>query len=401
MTPDEFRAAEAGSSAQRPIPAYAPETPRAERVQIRTLTEEEAMEGIGEVEVGVGVPVPAPDGPASEPGSPATAVQAPVRAVDPDALTLVDAKVGDLNGLPIIARDWLAPLGPRLRAESVGKSPEEWRRFAAQEINDRLIATLRDELFLAEARAKLTDEQRAGLRAFLNQLEQEDVRSTYGSRTLADEQARRTSGVGLDQVKQQRERAVLISRIQREKILDRVQVSSRDLRLEYERNFEEYNPPPSAVFRLIRVPSSDAETVAAISEALRTRPFPEVADEEWNQSPEPAVREMPEDVDPAALFGALTELSEKAAALEPGEWAGPIETGGFTRWVYLERVDRDSRSLYDVQLELRERIFQQRAEEEAARYLRLLFERAGITNIDELVVRLVMVAEQWYYQPEP
>lgn len=400
LTAADFRNPQSGSeTATQPIPTYIPEQRRAERVDIRSLTEAQANAGVGEIGVKIGDPVLEPE---SEPDAPQPpqpdARQARPAPVDMTGVTMVDAKVGDLNGLPIIARTWLEPLGPRLRAESIGKSRAEWRAFAANEINNRLIANLQDELFLAEARAGLTDQERAGLRVFLERFEKDVVRSSYGSQTLADEQLRRTSGIGLEEAKRERERAALVAQIQ-QRIRDRVQVTSRDLVLEYERNADEFNPPPSAVFRLIRVRTDETETIAAIDEALASTPFPEVAADERNQTPDPTTRAITGDLASTELFG-LEALQNAASQLSPGQWQGPIDAGTFTYWVYLDRIEDTSRTLYEAQLELRQRLMQERGIEETSRYLLRLFERAGISGFDDLIVRLVQIAESWYYQGE-
>ncbi len=385
-----------------PIPTYTPEQQRAERVDIRSLTEEQASAGVGEVGVNTGRPAFAsPDDPVpADTAGPGLARSQPrPAAIDASNLVIVDAKVGDLNGLPIVARGWLEPLGPRLRAESAGKTRQEWRNFAAGVINDRLISDLQEELFLAEARSALTDQERAGLRVFLQRFEKDVVRSSYGSQTLADEQLRRTSGIGLEETKRERERAALVAQIQ-QRIRDRVQVTSRDLILEYERNFDEFNPPRSAIFQLIRVRTDEPETVAAIADALNTMPFTEVAADERNQTPDPTTRELADSLEETELFG-LEPLQAAASQLSTGQWQGPIDAGTFTYWVYLDRIEDNSRTLYEAQLELRQRLTEARGIEESSRYLFRLFERAGISNFDDLIFRLVQIAEEWYYQGEP
>ena len=201
VTADDFRASSARQAeTPTPIPVYVPERPRAPRVEIRSLTEAEARQGVAGVDTLPGDPAglqdPGQPGgqiipPADQPPPPAPEV-----AIDPTGMTLVDAKVGDLNGLPVLARRWLEPLGARLRSESVGMSRAEWRAFAAEQINERLVGDLRDELFLAEARSSLTPQEKAGLRVFLKRFEKDVIRSSYGSETLADEQLGRSSGLG-------------------------------------------------------------------------------------------------------------------------------------------------------------------------------------------------------------
>ncbi len=402
VTADDFRASSARQAeTPTPIPVYVPERPRAPRVEIRSLTEAEARQGVAGVDTLPGDPAglqdPGQPGgqiipPADQPPPPAPEV-----AIDPTGMTLVDAKVGDLNGLPVLARRWLEPLGARLRSESVGMSRAEWRAFAAEQINERLVGDLRDELFLAEARSSLTPQEKAGLRVFLKRFEKDVIRSSYGSETLADEQLRRSSGQGLEGARRERERMALIQTQIREKVNDRVQVPQRDLELEYERNFKQYNPDPIATFRLLRVSTDNAELLAETAEALKSKPFLDLAEDERYGSLSPTVVTVDNGWENASFFGP-EPLQAAALGLAPGQSAGPIEVGGSTYWVYLERIDSESRSLYEVQQELRAQITGARQQEEAQRYLLMLFERAGITGIDRLVDRLVVIAEQWYYQ---
>lgn len=394
LSPGEFRDP-AAPTAERAVPLYAPTPARPERVEIRTLSEAEARGEVEAIDVGVGAPTLAPEGVAAGAGEPGGG------ELTPDDLELVDAKVGDLNGRPIQAREWLEPMGARLAAESAGRARPAWRAYAREAILGEIISQLKDELFLAEARSAMTPEETAGLRVFLQRFEREQVARTYGSQTLADEYARQTYGMSLEEVKRERERAALIVDQLRRKVWDRVQVSSRDLEIEYERNIEKYNPPPQAVFLVIRVRSADAETVAAIDARVRGEPFPEVFADERNLQKEPLTRAIPEGVEKAELFGAAA-LQEAAITLAPGGSTGPIESGTSTYWIYFDRIEDNSRSLYDVQLELRDQITAERQAEESARYVLRILGRAGISeeDLEALTVELVDVAEAWYYRPE-
>lgn len=411
LTPDDFRAPNAGEGGgARPIPVYVPERPRAPRVEIRTVTEAEARGGVsgidtraGEPVLGVRVESGEGEGGGAIVPPPGQGERAPApEPLDAGGLTVVDSKVGDLNGKPIMAREWLAPMGARLRAESVGKSREEWRQLAAEEINNELMLELRDELLLAEARSSLTAQEKAGLRTWLRRFEKDVVRSSYGSETLANEQLLQSRGIGLEESKRQQERLALVQTEYKRKIRDRVQVPERDLVREYEKNFERYNPKPKAVFEMIRVSDSDQDTVRAFADMLASgRPFGEVAADDRNQVKDRSeqVREIDGTLGETELFG-QADLQAAAAALEPGQMAGPIDTGSLTYWIYLDRIERESHSLYDVQLELRAQLVSEREMEERARYLQRLFVRAGITDeeLRQLVVRLVMLAERWYYE---
>lgn len=396
LSPGDFRAAGAEQAPERPIPLYVPERARAPRVAIRSVTEAEARGGVEGIDTRVGEPALEQPGQIVPPPGQEEAAPAP-EPIDPGGMTLVDAKIGDLNGVPILARNWLEPMGSRLRAESAGKTRAQWRAFAAETINQELIFDLRDELYLAEARSTLTAQQKAGLRVFLKRFEKDVVRGSYGSQTLADEQLRASSGRGLDEALRERERMALIQTQVRQKVWDRVQVSQRDLALEYEKNYETYNPPPRAVFRLIRVSTSDATAIEEIGAAVGSKPFGELAEDDRNTRKEEAVVELKGTYEQTEFFG-IEALQEAALSLTPGQTAGPIEAGPFTYWLHLDRIDAESRTLYQAQRELRDQITSERRREEERRYLLRLFERAGISNVDELVMQLVDVAERWYYE---
>ncbi|MCC7387517.1 MAG: peptidyl-prolyl cis-trans isomerase [Phycisphaerales bacterium] len=403
LSADDFHGAGGVEGAgARPIPVFVPEQRRAARVEIRSVTEAEARGGVSGIDTRVGEPVLDGRGgqivPPAGAGDGAGAGAVVPEPVDSTGLTLVDAKVGDLNGLPILAGDWLEPMGARLRAESAGKTREQWRKFAAEAIEQELVGDLRDELFLSEARSSLTAQQKAGLRVFLKRFEKDVVRGSYGSQTLADEQLRQRSGFGLDEALRERERAALIQTQVQQKVWDRVQVPQRDLVLAYEKDYAKYNPKARAVFRQIRVSSGEAGTVREFGERLASGgAFAEVAADERNGTPEETVREFEGSLAETELYG-REDLQAAAASLEPGQMAGPIDTGSFTYWIYLDRIERESHALYEVQRELRDQLTAERREEEARRYLLQLFERAGIAGLDELVFRLVFIAERWYFE---
>lgn len=312
---------------------------------------------------------------------------------------LVDAKVGDLNGRPIYARAWLEQIGDRLRARSAELPRTQWRAFAESEIAERLRSELKDQLLLAEARASLTPQEKQGLRAFLEKFESDVVSGAAGSRTLAERQLAEERGITLEEARREREQLVLIQEQFRREIASRVQVPWRDIRLVYERNEGVFNPPLRAVFRQIRVRTADADAVGRVTGALdEGTPFEEVADLEINERRDPVERELSGPFEAETFFG-LDALNEAARGLVPGAWAGPIQAGAFTYWVYLKNVRSEATSLYDAQLIIQKKLYSRRLREEETKYLYKLIRRSGMDDFANVVKRLADVAEVWYYQP--
>ncbi|MBZ0171510.1 MAG: hypothetical protein K8E66_03945, partial [Phycisphaerales bacterium] len=104
-----------------------------------------------------------------EPGAPMSVAEAAAPVETP---VLLDAKVGDINGRPVFASEFLEPLEGNLRAKALETDRDQWIRFAAEQIQVQLRSMITDELLRAEALSRLTVEQKAGLRRFL-----QDVRS--------------------------------------------------------------------------------------------------------------------------------------------------------------------------------------------------------------------------------
>ena len=422
---NDFRDPDAPTPPAEPIPPRGENRQTSPRVEIRTITQAQARGGVDAISTSPTTPTTptttlTPTTPPEKNQASGAEPQAGAHAQSPDVGTAstqagadsaqsvplqpadlieVDAKVGDLNGKPIQASSWLAPMAARLRAESAGKNRQQWRKFAAKQISSRLVTELSDELYLAEARASLTPEQKTGLRVFLSRFERGLVSSNYGSATRTEEYLEQTQGQSLEEAKRDRERTVLITEQLRKVVWNRVQVSSRDIRNEYERQAKKYHPKAHAVFLLIRIRADDKDGIQIISDRLAVVPFPIVVKDGRNLSKEPLEKELEGDYATSPLFGPKA-LQDAAAALTPGQWAGPIEVGSSVYWVYLDRIDQKSISLYDAQLELRTEITAKRREEEARRYLLKLFNRAGIRGMDQLIYKLVDIAEQWYYQPD-
>ncbi len=396
LEPQDFRDPSAPASPESTaIPPRPDDRPHPARVEIRTITEAQARALPADPSVIPSTPRFSDTAAANQRSLPDLASSTPLSPTD---LIEVDAKVGDLNGKPILASTWLEPMAARLRAESKGKTPQQWRKLAAKAISDRLIADLSDELYLAEARASLTPEQKTGLRVFLSRFERQLVSSNYGSTTRTEQYLKATQGRSLEEAKREQERTVLIREQLRKVVWNRVQVSMRDIRNAYEQQHDKYHPNPKAVFLLIRIKKDDTDNIEHITKRLTSEPFPQVAKDPANLSKDPLEKELDGPYEHSPLFGPKA-LQEAAASLSPGHWAGPVQVGSSLYWVYLDHIERVDIPLYDAQLELRAQITSKRREEAARRYLLKLFDRAGIRGLDELIAKLVAIAEQWYYQP--
>ncbi len=330
-------------------------------------------------------------------------VTPPAQAPAPQArrLELIDAKVGDINGRPIYVSSFFEPIEARLIAEAGRLNRNEWRRVAVEEIiQPRLDGIIADELLRAEALAALTPAQRQGLRSFLTGFRRDLLSENLGSEQLARRRLEESSGRSLDEALREKETDTLISLALFRQINRKVNVSWRDIRQRYERDANVYNPPPTARFRMIRVATERDEDVARVTERLAAgEPFEEVAQDPANSFERDrgglTETSFTGEYAQATFFGSDT-LNQQARSLEPGGVAGPFEVGTGTMWLKLEGVERTSISLYDAQLRINQELTLERRRAEQRAYLDRLKERARVSNRDEMLIRLLRIAEERY-----
>ncbi len=330
-------------------------------------------------------------------GAAASADQPPAAV----ASVFVDAKIGDVNGKPIYATSFLEPLAARLRAEAEKMPRAEWMKFARERIREELDRFVEDELLRAEAMASLTPEQKQGLFAFMNRLGQDIQSQNYGSRERANRRLYETEGKSFDQYLEDRRQRELIQFQLAQKVYRRVNVSWRDIQLTYERFYDEFNPPPTAVFRVVQSPADDDARVGAIRAHLdSSAPFEALAKDNALNGYKPDTGGLEERRFSGAMseaeFFANPTLNDAARALEPGQTAGPLTLGTSLYWIHLESLEQDSLPIYEAQLQLENRLRELRVNFEKNKYLRRLRDRASMTDLNQMVDRLVEIAADRY-----
>lgn len=420
LTPAAFRAA--ATAASTPTAAEEVNTPQASQPPLRELPREtDAAETI------VLTGPPALASPAAEavsaPAAPAAAAASSTgrssastgqassspQVSGAPAGRSVDALVGQINGRPLFASEFFAPMDARLRAEARRLPPRQWAQFAREEINRALRTRVVNELLLAEARASLTPEQRKGLLAFIENFRETLVSQNQGSEEIAERNLLEQEGATLDQKARELLDQELLRMQLRKALADQVQVSWREVEIEYERRKDEFQPPPTITLRMIRIPADDLERRRRVEEALaKGEPFEAVARRQSAWNPEGgglyprdgALQLDAPSLAEANIFGPAP-LNDAARSLSPGAWTGPIEFNGSLHWLYLERVERRSVSLFDAQLQLYNELRNRRLQEAEQRYLEELISRGSLTNLARMEQRLLAFAiERYLLSPE-
>jgi hypothetical protein len=322
-------------------------------------------------------------------------------AIDPGSMELLDAKVGDINGKPIYISSFFEPIEARLIAEAGRLNRNQWREVAIRDIiGPRLQNLIADELLRAEAFSRLTTQQRQGLRSFLTGFRRDLLTENLGSEQLARRRVETETGRTLDDTLREKENETLIQLSLLQQINRRVNVSWRDIQQRYERDIETYNPAPSARFRLIRLATENDEGVARVGERLANgEDFAAVASDEVN-----TFRADTGGLLEASFAGRFGEgeffgapaLNERARTLLPGEATGPFELGGTTSWLKLEGIERTSVSLYEAQLRIEQELTLERRRAAYQSYIERLYERAPVNDREEMLIRLLRIAEARY-----
>ena len=107
----------------------------------------------------------------------------------------VDQLVGQINGRPVYADEFFEPMDERLTREAERLNQRDFIAFARKEIEASLWDTLRDELLLSEFQGSLTNEQRLGVLAFIEEVRRDIVSGNLGSEALASQRLREAEGL--------------------------------------------------------------------------------------------------------------------------------------------------------------------------------------------------------------
>jgi hypothetical protein len=356
-----------------------------------------ASEGIVDVIASPGVPE-LPTGPRPDPVGGAV---------------LVDAKIGDVNGRPIYASKFLESMGDRLRAIAVEfqkKSDQAkaagmrvpdwkaaWRNEARRAIDSDLNSFIEDELLRAEAIAGFAPEQRQGFFAFMQGVSDKMESENMGSRSAAN-RALQSQG-GLEAYLKAREQEELIKFQLYQKINKRVNITWRDIKLEYDKLVALNGSAPAITIRRVEM-KADNPAVRTFKEdlAANVAPFAKLAENPANlNDPDEGGFEKIIVVGPPEKFRYYghPELNTAAQSLQSGQTVGPIAVGAFLDWLHRDE-DRAVPPLYDWQDRLEGKLRRERVAVEKAKYIEHLKAKSTMTSVKEMSDRLLQIAEDRY-----
>jgi hypothetical protein len=322
----------------------------------------------------------------------------------------VEGLVGQINGRPVFADEFLQPLESRLKEFAAMPDRIQGRMGFLRLIGERFDAFVDNELVISESESQLSEGQRQGLFAWLRSMQETEIAERGGNRAAAEESLREDLGMSIDEFLAQRKDEALAATLLQRKVKPRTIVAWRDLEREYRRRANEFAPPPTVLIGRIRLDAAaDAAKVAKVRElAAAGRTMVEIAGE-IGLTPESLVwqtYQLPPGVDlepGIETFPLADAVKERLRGLPVGKPSEPIEQRGFAVWLAILGVDApEAKSIYDpeVQLFLRSVVSGERAGVERFRYIRSLRSRWVTDDIDEIEGRLVQIALDRYWRVE-
>ncbi|MHC4246984.1 MAG: hypothetical protein ACYSUU_09305 [Planctomycetota bacterium] len=313
----------------------------------------------------------------------------------------IESLVGQINGRPVYAEEFLLPLEDRI-LRIVAEAPlAEAVRSVDALVMQRFREFVDSELIIAEAESKLDSQQQQGVLAWLKSVQEDTIADRGGTRDTASASIEEEFGVSFDEFMLQRRSLALASDLLRKRVQPRAIVSWRDIEQAYRRNYATFNPPPT--LRIGRIRFSTKREVEKVEQAKALiaggADFSAVC----------AAMEIPDggawlDLELPADGIAGTSLTKavksRLEGLEIGELSEPWVQTAFISWFAVTGIEKQpGRSIYDpsVQFGLESELSNMRLVQEQERYLGTLKDRWVSSDIDDMRRRILAIARLRYF----
>lgn len=385
----------------------APDAPAPQPVPIASIpgvkrAEPEMMGGgLDRVSVIVG----APDLPKDRPGvgGSVTPGAAPVAGTPP---VIADAMVGQINGKPVFASEFLDPLDGKMRADlKKFPKPDDWLREQSGAVFSRVIDRVRSELVLGEARARLTPEERVGLTNLLTRIQGVIAAQSGGSLEQARADIERKSGeTSLDRYLADERDQILIQRTLQEAIQPKIRVPWSAVERYYRENIDKFQPKGEAVLRVVVIDAKDADGLSAAAAAAgqTDSDFALFAKTDRNLFLRDTAGERRFPLTKPSSEWALVsskEINEAASKLQPGQHVGPLDFGraGAERKVWVRRdadIVQPGRTLEEAQVDIVRELMGQKFQSETGSFYQTLLGDSSFTPVDLMSLELLALAAE-------
>ena len=173
--------------------------------------------------------------------------------IAPGQYQTIGGVVSEVNGNPIYAGQVLRSLRGELSARAPEMNETQFRRFATEQIAERIRHLQRDELVFAAADRFLPQEDRKIAQMLTMQYRTRRITEAGGSLELA-RRAAAAEGEDFEEQVYDQYRKNMTEVYYRRKVFPRIQISADDLRSYYNQNRQkEFSDPGKITFRLIKI----------------------------------------------------------------------------------------------------------------------------------------------------
>lgn len=308
----------------------------------------------------------------------------------------LDGMVGQVNGKAIYAHDVLEPVDAQLAALGRQLPSHEFERRAMELIGTRLQQLVTDTLIYAEAQRDLTETETLGLQQMI-QVKREELLRLYGRGSVAlAEQTLREQGTTLDQKLEEFRQGVVVSKLLRDKLYPRINVTKRDIERYYDENKARFNPPATRTLRVIRV--DDPAIAEKISARLKNGDtFEKLAGSVANRPSLAARNGLMASVTGDVIFRE-DALNEAIIAMKENQFtADPIVAGDEYWFIMVDRLEQPpvlSRKM--AQIEIERLLADQQFKTLSERYRVELFRKGSYVALDQMGRQLMQIAINRY-----
>jgi hypothetical protein len=314
----------------------------------------------------------------------------------PGQTVVVDSLIGQVNGRPIFADEILAPIMDQLNAEYTRQAWPRFQQMVIRLVSQQLKSVLYNELFLAEARATMTEQQQTGFLAWMNNFRGEEIGRRGGVQAEANRQLLAEEGKTIDEFMKQQEEQQLIQHLMNQRVKPNTLVAWRDVQRAWDARQDEYNPKSTVTLGRIRVRTEDnAEQIKLINDELKAgEPFSVVA----------ASAGMPDDgvwqtfdLGPGGVgdIEIADFYKEHLSSLEVGQSSPSFERGTRTIWISIVAIDKpEGHTLFEpaIQRALYSEIYSRRLSEAQAEFIDGILQRGIYDDIDKMEEKIVAIA---------
>lgn len=312
----------------------------------------------------------------------------------------IESLVGQINGRPVYAEEFLLPLEDRIlrivSEQPLATAVRDVDRLVTRRFNEFVDS----ELIIAEAESKLSADQQQGVLAWLRSVQEDTIAGRGGSRDSASESIEAEFGMSFDEFLAQRRSVALAGDLLRKRVQPRAIVSWRDIEQAYRRNYATFNPRP--VLRIGRVRFNSGRETEKVEQATALiaggADFATVCS--TMEVPDNGLwleMELPKDgLAGTSLVGAVKSRLE---GLKPGQLSEPWVQTSFISWFSILSIERPAgQTIYDpsVQFTLESELSNVRLMQEQDRYLDSLKDRWVSGDIEDMRRRLLVIARLRY-----